>query len=30
MEDAKEALRLDPETKKYNDLLFELKGKMKN
>ncbi|MGD2188117.1 MAG: tetratricopeptide repeat protein [Desulfobacterales bacterium] len=29
VEDAKEALRLDPETKKYDDLLFELKAKMK-
>jgi len=29
MEDAKEALRLDPEIKKYDDLVFELKGKMK-
>ena len=27
--DAKEALRLDPENKKYDDLLFELKGKQK-
>lgn len=30
IEDAKEALRLDPETKKYDNLLFELKGKIKN
>ena len=29
IEDAKEALRLDPENKKYDDLLFELKSKMK-
>ena len=29
IEDAKEALRLDPETKKYDDLLFELRSKMK-
>lgn len=29
IEDAKEALRLDPEIKKYDDLLFELKSKMK-
>ena len=27
--DAKEALRLDPENKKYDDLLFELRGKQK-
>ncbi len=29
IEDAKEALRLKPETKKYDDLVFELKAKMK-
>ena len=29
LEDAKEALRLEPETKKYDDLVFELKAKMK-
>jgi tetratricopeptide (TPR) repeat protein len=29
IEDAKEALRLDPGTKKYDDLLFELRSKMK-
>ena len=29
IEDAKEALRLEPETKKYDDLLFELRSKMK-
>jgi tetratricopeptide (TPR) repeat protein len=29
IEDAKEALRLDPENKKYDDLLFELRSKMK-
>ena len=29
LEDAKEALRLEPETKKYDDLLFELRSKMK-
>ena len=29
VEDAKEALRLEPETKKYDDLLFELRSKMK-
>jgi tetratricopeptide (TPR) repeat protein len=29
IEDAKEALRLEPETKKYDDLLFELRTKTK-
>ena len=29
VEDAKEALRLEPEIKKYDDLLFELRSKMK-
>jgi tetratricopeptide (TPR) repeat protein len=29
LEDAKEALRLEPESKKYDDLLFELRSKMK-
>ena len=29
LEDAKEALRLEPETKKYDDLVFELRSKMK-
>ena len=29
IEDAKEALRLDPENKKYDDLLFDLRGKQK-
>lgn len=29
LEDAKEALRLEPATKKYEDLVFELKAKMK-
>ena len=30
LEDAKEALRLEPTTKKYEDLVFELRAKMKN
>jgi tetratricopeptide (TPR) repeat protein len=30
LEDAKEAHRLEPETKKYDDLVFELRSKMKN
>ena len=29
LEDAKEALRLEPEIKKYDDLVFELRSKMK-
>jgi tetratricopeptide (TPR) repeat protein len=29
LEDAKEALRLEPATKKYEDLVFELRAKMK-
>jgi tetratricopeptide (TPR) repeat protein len=29
LEDAKEAFRLEPETKKYDDLVFELRSKMK-
>ncbi len=29
LEDAKEALRLEPESKKYDDLVFELRSKMK-
>ncbi len=30
IEDAKEALRLEPENRKYDDLLFELRAKMKS